>query len=62
MCLEKNTMVKKMQVFLRFFKKDFRLNSGKEEVTYYEFYIMLNKVVKMYMPCYRNLTTALKKS
>ena len=38
-------------------------NSGREEVKFYdEFYMILNKVVKMYMICYRNPTPFLTKS
>ena len=35
----------KIQVFLRFLKTHFILNSGKEEFAFYEFYMILNKVV-----------------
>ena len=51
----------KMQLFFRFLKIHFIPNSGKEEVTFYKFYMILNKVVKIFLPYYRNLTLALKK-
>ena len=45
--------------FWRFLKIHFIPISGREGVTFYEFYMILNKVLKMYMPCYRNLTHTL---
>ena len=49
MCFEKNAMAK-IQVFLRFLKTHFILNSWKKEFAIYEFYIILNKVVKYIFP------------
>ena len=37
-------------------------NSEREEVPFHKFYMILNEVVKMYMPCYRNMTPTLKNS
>ena len=45
-----------------FFKINFLPASEREEVTFYEFYVILNEVVKMYMPCYTNVNLTLKKS
>ena len=52
---------KKCNYFLGFLKIHFIPNSGKEEATFYKFYMILNKVVKIFLPYYRNLTLALKK-
>ena len=46
----------------KYFKKKIIPNSGREEVIFYEFYMMLNQIVKMYMPCYGNLGPTFKKS
>ena len=45
-----------------FFKINFIPAGEREVVIFFEFYIILNEVVKMYMPCYRNLNLTLKKS
>ena len=37
-------------------------NSGREEVPFHEFYMILIEVVKMYMPCYKNMTPTLENS
>ena len=34
----------------------------RKKVRFYEFYVILNEAVKMYMLCYRNPTPTLKKS
>ena len=53
--------VKKCKYLWGFLNICFISNSGRE-VKFYEFYMILSEVVKMYMPCYRNPVPTLKKS
>ena len=43
-------MTKNASIFEVFYEIHFIWNSGKQEVIFYKFYIILNEVVKMYMP------------
>ena len=53
---------KKGKSFWGFLKIYFIPNSAREEVRFYKFYMILNEVVKMYIPCFRNPKPTLKKS
>ena len=50
---------KKRNYFLGFLKIQFTSNSRREEITFYEFYMIPNEAVKMYMPYYKNPTNTL---
>ena len=60
LCVWRKMQWQKIQVFLRFLKTHFILNSGKEEFTFYEFYIILNKVVKCIFPAIEIWTLPVK--